>query len=163
MNELPARQGLYDPAYEHDACGIGFVAHARGAASHAVVAQALRLLDNLSHRGGAGCRSRSGGGRHQRVGRARRTGRGFVHVRRILSMPGRVAEFARNPRAGRGFVHIGHAARGGWTRRRRDTGRARRGRTETPSGQSNQGSRPCSGNSSRRVAMIDWSTGSAGS
>ncbi|MDF1503378.1 glutamate synthase large subunit [Roseisolibacter sp. H3M3-2] len=62
MNGLPEPQGLYDPRFEHDACGIGFVAHARGAASHAIVADALRLLENLSHRGGAGCDPCTGDG-----------------------------------------------------------------------------------------------------
>ena len=42
--------GLYDPAYEHDACGIGFVAHIHGVRSRQLVANALQLLENLSHR-----------------------------------------------------------------------------------------------------------------
>ncbi|MBV9880582.1 MAG: glutamate synthase subunit alpha, partial [Gemmatirosa sp.] len=62
MNDLPSEQGLYDPRYEHDACGIGFVANVRGVASHDIVGQALRLLDNLSHRGGAGCDPCTGDG-----------------------------------------------------------------------------------------------------
>ena len=40
----PARQGLYDPANEHDACGVGFVAHIKGSKSHAIVAQGLQIL-----------------------------------------------------------------------------------------------------------------------
>ncbi len=44
------KQGLYDPAYEHDACGIGFVAHIHGVRSRDVVIKSLELLDNLSHR-----------------------------------------------------------------------------------------------------------------
>ena len=50
----PARQGLYDPADEHDACGIGFVAHLRGERSRDIVRDALQLLRNLAHRGAAG-------------------------------------------------------------------------------------------------------------
>ena len=52
--ELPQRQGLYDPANEHDACGVGFVAHIKGAKSHAIVTQALEILHNLDHRGAVG-------------------------------------------------------------------------------------------------------------
>ncbi|AHG89885.1 ferredoxin-dependent glutamate synthase [Gemmatirosa kalamazoonensis] len=62
MTGLPERQGLYDPRFEHDACGIGFVAHVGGVASHDVVAQALRLLGNMAHRGGAGCDPCTGDG-----------------------------------------------------------------------------------------------------
>src|SRR5687767_2060998 len=50
---LPA-QGLYNPAYEHDACGVGFVAHIKGRKSHAIVEQGLSVLKNLSHRGAVG-------------------------------------------------------------------------------------------------------------
>jgi glutamate synthase domain-containing protein 2/glutamate synthase domain-containing protein 1/glutamate synthase domain-containing protein 3 len=56
------RQGLYDPAYEHDACGIGFVAQASGRASHRLVRDALQLLENLSHRSGVGCDPCTGDG-----------------------------------------------------------------------------------------------------
>ncbi len=54
MNEFPAPQGLYDPANEHDSCGVGFVAHIKGAKSHAIVALALEILANLNHRGAVG-------------------------------------------------------------------------------------------------------------
>ena len=54
MRGLPPRQGLYDPRHEHDACGLGFVAHIHGARSHTIVEQSLELLENLSHRGAAG-------------------------------------------------------------------------------------------------------------
>ncbi|MFN5179153.1 glutamate synthase central domain-containing protein, partial [Limnohabitans sp.] len=46
--------GLYDPAQEHDACGVGFVAHIKGHKSHAIVTQALKILENLDHRGAVG-------------------------------------------------------------------------------------------------------------
>ena len=46
-----AEHGLYDPAYEHDACGVGFVASVKGQASHEIVTQALQILKNLDHRG----------------------------------------------------------------------------------------------------------------
>ncbi|MGH6785658.1 MAG: glutamate synthase large subunit, partial [Novosphingobium sp.] len=51
---FPGPQGLYDPRNEHDACGVGFVAHIKGAASHAIVSQALEVLRNLDHRGAVG-------------------------------------------------------------------------------------------------------------
>ena len=51
---LPTSQGLYDPANEHDACGVGMVAHIKGEKSHAIIAQALEILENLDHRGAVG-------------------------------------------------------------------------------------------------------------
>ncbi|MBP7080748.1 MAG: glutamate synthase subunit alpha, partial [Rhodocyclaceae bacterium] len=50
----PASQGLYDPANEHDACGVGFVAHIKNQKSHAIVVQGLQILKNLEHRGATG-------------------------------------------------------------------------------------------------------------
>src|SRR5215471_4670872 len=50
----PARQGLYDPANEHDSCGLGFIAHIRGQKSHAIITQGLQILKNLTHRGATG-------------------------------------------------------------------------------------------------------------
>ncbi len=47
-------RGLYDPSNEHDACGIGFVAHIKGQKSHAIVEQGLQILENLEHRGAVG-------------------------------------------------------------------------------------------------------------
>ena len=51
---VPERQGLYDPANEHDACGVGFVAHIKGRKSHSIVQQGLQILKNLDHRGAVG-------------------------------------------------------------------------------------------------------------
>ncbi len=50
----PTPQGLYDPRNEHDACGVGFVAHIKGAKSHAIISQALEILKNIDHRGAVG-------------------------------------------------------------------------------------------------------------
>ena len=47
----PTPQGLYDPRNEHDACGVGFVAHIKGEQSHKIVTQALEILKNIDHRG----------------------------------------------------------------------------------------------------------------
>jgi len=52
--ELPPAQGLYDPAHDHDACGVGFVAHIKGKKSHTIVEQGLTVLKNLTHRGAVG-------------------------------------------------------------------------------------------------------------
>lgn len=54
MNQknLPMKQGLYDPAYEHDACGIGFVAKVKGGTSHNTVKQGISMLCRMEHRGG---------------------------------------------------------------------------------------------------------------
>src|ERR1044071_9440519 len=46
--------GLYRPDFEHDACGVGFVAHIKGVKSHAIVEQGLKILENLDHRGAVG-------------------------------------------------------------------------------------------------------------
>jgi glutamate synthase (NADPH) large chain len=56
------QQGLYDPANEHDACGVGFVAHIKGAKSHAIVQQGLKILENLDHRGAVGADKLMGDG-----------------------------------------------------------------------------------------------------
>src|SRR5919198_877432 len=59
---LPAKQGLYDPRFEHDACGIGFVVNIKGKKSHQIVEQALTVLQNLDHRGARGCEEETGDG-----------------------------------------------------------------------------------------------------
>ncbi len=59
---LPQRQGLYNPANEHDACGVGFVAHIKGRKSHDIVGQGLLILENLSHRGATGADPTAGDG-----------------------------------------------------------------------------------------------------
>ncbi|OGB16761.1 MAG: glutamate synthase subunit alpha [Burkholderiales bacterium RIFCSPHIGHO2_12_FULL_67_38] len=56
------QQGLYDPAHEHDACGVGFVAHIKGEKSHAIVQQGLKILENLDHRGAVGADKLMGDG-----------------------------------------------------------------------------------------------------
>jgi glutamate synthase (NADPH) large chain len=58
----PPAQGLYDPRFEHDACGVAFVATLTGEASHDIVARALTALRNLEHRGAAGAEVNSGDG-----------------------------------------------------------------------------------------------------
>ena len=55
-------QGLYDPSNEHDACGVGFVANIKGQKSHAIVGQALKILENLDHRGAVGADALMGDG-----------------------------------------------------------------------------------------------------
>ncbi|MSR35668.1 MAG: glutamate synthase large subunit [Gemmatimonadetes bacterium] len=58
----PAARGLYDPRFEHDACGVGFVVNVKGKRSHAIVQQAVDLLCNLLHRGACGCEVNTGDG-----------------------------------------------------------------------------------------------------
>ncbi|MGE3511725.1 MAG: glutamate synthase central domain-containing protein, partial [Vicinamibacterales bacterium] len=58
----PDAVGLYDPRYEHDACGVGFVVDMKGRKSHAIVSQALQVLMNLAHRGACGCEANTGDG-----------------------------------------------------------------------------------------------------
>jgi glutamate synthase domain-containing protein 1 len=61
-NQLPAAQGLYDPANERDACGIGFVVNIGGDPSHDIVLKGLQILENLVHRGACGCDPETGDG-----------------------------------------------------------------------------------------------------
>ena len=59
---LPPAQGLYDPANEHDACGLGFVASIRGEKSHSIVEKGIEVLTHLEHRGACGCDPETGDG-----------------------------------------------------------------------------------------------------
>jgi glutamate synthase (NADPH/NADH) large chain len=59
---LPKKQGLYDPAFEKDSCGVGFVAHIKGEASHQIVLDADHILQRMVHRGGCGCEPTTGDG-----------------------------------------------------------------------------------------------------
>jgi len=59
---LPPAQGLYDPAHERDACGIGFVANIEGHKSHDIIAKGIQILINLTHRGACGCDPETGDG-----------------------------------------------------------------------------------------------------
>ncbi len=58
----PGKQGLYDPQYEHDACGVGFVVDIKGRKSNAILKQAIQVLKNLDHRGACGCEVNTGDG-----------------------------------------------------------------------------------------------------
>ncbi|SHN39198.1 glutamate synthase-related protein [Rhizobacter sp. OV335] len=57
-----AEHGLYSPEHEHDACGVGFVAHIKGHKAHSIVAQGLKILENLDHRGAVGADKLMGDG-----------------------------------------------------------------------------------------------------
>ncbi|HZO07747.1 MAG TPA: glutamate synthase large subunit, partial [Myxococcota bacterium] len=61
LHRIPA-QGLYDPAQEHDACGVGFVANIRGERSHELVHRGVEVLVHLEHRGACGCDPETGDG-----------------------------------------------------------------------------------------------------
>ena len=47
-------KGLYDPSFEHDACGLGFVANIKGIKSHKIIEDGIKILENLEHRGATG-------------------------------------------------------------------------------------------------------------
>ncbi|MEQ1827049.1 MAG: glutamate synthase large subunit [Pirellula sp.] len=59
---FPEKQGLYDPSLEKDSCGVGFVAHVKGRASHQIVVDASTILKNMDHRGACGCEKNTGDG-----------------------------------------------------------------------------------------------------
>jgi glutamate synthase (NADPH/NADH) large chain len=58
----PPQQGLYDPRYEHESCGVGFVVDIKGRKSHRIVQQAIEVLRHLDHRGASGCEANTGDG-----------------------------------------------------------------------------------------------------
>ena len=62
QTHLPQRQGLYDPQFEHDSCGVGFVCNIKGKKSHDIVKQGLEVLRRLSHRGATGADPKTGDG-----------------------------------------------------------------------------------------------------
>src|SRR5258708_39717444 len=59
---MPEKQGLYDPQFEHDSCGVGFVVDMVGRKSNTIVRKALQVLINLQHRGAKGCEVNTGDG-----------------------------------------------------------------------------------------------------
>src|SRR5215216_7172732 len=61
-SQKTSRRGLYDPRFEHDACGIGFVARLSGEPSHEIVRMALTAVGNMAHRGGVASDGKSGDG-----------------------------------------------------------------------------------------------------
>ncbi|GAA4467773.1 glutamate synthase large subunit [Nibrella saemangeumensis] len=61
-SRIPATEGLYRSEFEHDACGIGFVAHIKGRKSHQIVADGLSMLRRMDHRGACGCEPNTGDG-----------------------------------------------------------------------------------------------------
>ncbi len=62
QNGLPQKQGLYDPKFEHDNCGIGFIANIKGKKSHDIIIDAIEILKKLAHRGGVGSEPDTGDG-----------------------------------------------------------------------------------------------------
>ncbi len=56
------KQGLYDPRFEHESCGVGFIAHLKGQKSHTIVRNGIQILENLTHRGACGCDPETGDG-----------------------------------------------------------------------------------------------------
>ena len=62
LDDIPRAHGLYDPACEKDSCGVGFIAHIRGQASHQMVLDADEMLQRMDHRGACGCEPNTGDG-----------------------------------------------------------------------------------------------------
>ena len=64
MESLPnqQRQGLYEPAFEHDNCGVGFIVNIKGRKSHEIVRNGIQILLNLAHRGATGSDPDTGDG-----------------------------------------------------------------------------------------------------
>ncbi|HTW93620.1 MAG TPA: glutamate synthase large subunit, partial [Tepidisphaeraceae bacterium] len=62
MKHYPPAQGLFDPRFESDACGVGFLCHLKGQESNRIVSDALKMLENMNHRGACGCDANSGDG-----------------------------------------------------------------------------------------------------
>ncbi|MDP2653575.1 MAG: glutamate synthase large subunit [Candidatus Omnitrophota bacterium] len=58
----PPKQGLYDPCFEHDSCGVGFVVNIKGKKSHEIIRSGIQILENLTHRGACGCDPETGDG-----------------------------------------------------------------------------------------------------
>ena len=58
----PKQQGLYDPRFEHDACGVGLLVNVRGIKSHHLVEKGLQVLEHMVHRGAEGADPKTGDG-----------------------------------------------------------------------------------------------------
>ncbi len=61
-NNLYQSEGMYDPSFEHDACGIGFIANIKGRKSHQIIENAIQMLTKMEHRGACGCEANTGDG-----------------------------------------------------------------------------------------------------
>jgi glutamate synthase (NADPH/NADH) large chain len=60
--EAKATHGLHHPSFEHDSCGVGFIANIKGSKSHQIISDALTMLERMSHRGACGCEANTGDG-----------------------------------------------------------------------------------------------------
>jgi len=108
----PGKQGLYDPWFEHEACGVGFVVDVKGRRSHRILEQAIQVLRNLDHRGACGCEANTGDGAGVLIQMPHAY---FQHVAkkdRLFSLPG-PGEYAsglvflpRNPTRRRRLVEV---------------------------------------------------------
>ena len=88
----PGQMGLYDAAYEHDACGVGMLVNIHGEKSHDIVESALKVLENMRHRGAEGADNKTGDGAgimlqipHDFTARHPRTRKGTVRHRSAFS------------------------------------------------------------------------------
>ena len=141
----PAAHGLYDPAHEHDACGVGFVVDIKGRRSHAIVRQALQVLKNLAHRGACGCEVNTGDGAGILVQMPdtflRKVAPGAAAAGRASTASGSCScRATRQHRAGRRAARSPHRRRGGPAAarlaRRADRRQRRSARARSPSSRS---------------------------
>jgi glutamate synthase domain-containing protein 2/glutamate synthase domain-containing protein 1/glutamate synthase domain-containing protein 3 len=108
----PGKQGLYDPWFEHEACGVGFVVDVKGRKSHRILEQALQVLRNLDHRGACGCEANTGDGAGVLIQMPHAYLQHVVKKDRLFTLPG-PGEYAsglvflpRNPTRRRRLVEL---------------------------------------------------------
>ena len=116
----PGPQGLYDPRFEHDACGVGFVVDIKGRRSHRILEQAIQILKNLDHRGACGAEPNTGDGAGVLIQMPHAFNEEVSRKARFtLPAPGRVRQRHHLPAAqpfgaaaDRGALRAGRAVRG---------------------------------------------------
>jgi glutamate synthase (ferredoxin) len=108
----PGKQGLYDPWFEHEACGVGFVVDVKGRKSHRILEQAIQVLRNLDHRGACGCEANTGDGAGVLIQMPHAFWQHITKKDRLFSLPG-PGEYAsglvflpRNPTRRRRLVEV---------------------------------------------------------
>ena len=108
----PVKQGLYDPWFEHEACGVGFVVDVKGRKSHRILEQALQVLRNLDHRGACGCEANTGDGAGVLIQMPHAYFQHLAKKDRLFSLPGPgeyasgLVFFPRNPTRRRRLVEV---------------------------------------------------------
>ncbi len=108
----PGKQGLYDPWFEHEACGVGFVVDVKGRKSHRILEQGIQVLRNLDHRGACGCEANTGDGAGVLIQMPHAYFQHVTRKDRLFSLPGPgeyasgLVFFPRNPTRRRRLVEV---------------------------------------------------------